>query len=59
MVNTLLFNNLVTLALNSSTIKMSSVLFYWHWLMQIINLFMLMLEQLDMLGMLECLVIQH
>lgn len=59
MENILLFNNQVTLALSSSITSTTSVSFYWHWLTQITNSFMLMLGQLDELEMLECLLIQH
>ena len=50
MENMLLFNNLVILDQNSLTTNISLALYYWHWLMLITNLFMLMLVQLVKAG---------
>ena len=58
----LLFNNQQNPALSSSTISIFLVLFYWPWLTQTINLFMLTLGQLveqEMLVFLLTLFLQH
>ena len=58
----LLFNNQQNPALSSLTISIFLVLFYWPWLTQTINLFMLTLGQLveqEMLVFLLTLFLQH